>query len=146
MALQILKPPRGEQRVLFKELASWLQKARPDKPPLLVSQDGDSIPLPEDLYQVVRQVVHLLAMGHAVTIVPYTRLLTTQEAADLLNVSRQYLCRLLDRGEIPHVRVGTHRRVKFEDLMRYREQRDARRREKLRELTRVSEELGMYEG
>jgi len=73
-----------------------------------------------------------------------SRLLTTEQAAGLLNVSRQYLCRLLDRGEIPYVRVGTHRRIPFEELMRYRERRDALRREKLRELVRLSEELGLY--
>jgi len=75
---------------------------------------------------------------------PSSRLLTTSEAAELLNVSRQYLCRLLDRGGIPFVRVGKQRRIRAEDLMRYREQRDAARREKLMELTQLSQELGLY--
>ena len=73
-----------------------------------------------------------------------SRLLTTSEAAELLNVSRQYLCRLLDRGDIPFVRVGKHRRVRVGDLMRYRERRDAARREKLQELTQLSQELDLY--
>jgi excisionase family DNA binding protein len=75
---------------------------------------------------------------------PSNRLLTTSEAAELLNVSRRYLCRLLDRGDIPFVRVGKHRRIRVEDLMRYRERRDAARREKLLEITRISQELGLY--
>jgi excisionase family DNA binding protein len=72
------------------------------------------------------------------------RLLTISKAAEFLNVSKQYLCRLLDQGDIPFVRVGKHRRIPVEDLVQYRERRDAARREKLRELTQISQELGLY--
>ena len=67
--------------------------------------------------------------------------LTTQEAADLLHVSRPHLVKLLDEGTIDHYKVGTHRRVRIEDVLAYRERRATVRREKLDELTRLSEEL-----
>ena len=71
--------------------------------------------------------------------------LTTQEAADLLNVSRQYLVRLLEDGAMPFTKTGTHRRIRFGDLMAYKRARDATRRQGLKRLTRLSEELGLYD-
>ena len=68
--------------------------------------------------------------------------LTTQEVADFLNVSRQYVVQLLDQGAIPHTKVGTHRRVRFGDLQAYKEIRDGQRRTVL---ARLSEDLGMYD-
>lgn len=82
-----------------------------------------------------------MAQGLTITLIPHDKELTTKEAADILNVSRPFLIRLLDRGELPYHRVGTHRRLRVEDVLAYREQRAARRREKLRELTRLSEEV-----
>lgn len=70
---------------------------------------GDRVEPPVELYQVLRQVVHALRDGFAVTIAPGTQTLTTQQAADLLGVSRPTVVRLLDEGRVPHERVGSHR-------------------------------------
>ena len=110
----------------------------------LMGPDGELLPLPESARTLMCRVVHLLAEGRAVAIVALEQELTTQEAADLLNVSRPYLVRLLDRGDIPSTRTGTHRRVRFEDLMAYKRRRDAERRAGLRELTQLSQALGNY--
>ena len=84
-----------------------------------------------------------MAAGNAVTLIPVHAQLTTQQAADALNVSRPFLVSLLEQGKIPHVKVGTHRRVLFEDLMRYKKQIDADRRKVLDELVKRSETMGM---
>ena len=86
------------------------------------------------------------ADGDAVTVVPIARELTTQQAADMLQVSRQYLVRLLDAGELPCRKTGSHRRIRVEDVTSYKAARDARRRVDLRLLTAISEQSGGYEG
>ena len=70
---------------------------------------------------------------------------TTQEAADLLNVSRPHLIKLLEEGAINFERVGTHRRIRFEDLMEYKHKRDNERRKALKKLTQMAQEAGLYE-
>jgi excisionase family DNA binding protein len=75
---------------------------------------------------------------------PIDRELTTQAAADILNVSRQYLVELLDNQTIPHTKVGTHRRIRFGDLMNYKTDRDAKRRAGLSRMTKKSQQLGLY--
>ncbi|RTL43641.1 MAG: helix-turn-helix domain-containing protein [Candidatus Melainabacteria bacterium] len=111
----------------------------------LVGPEGQEIPLPEPLYRVLEQVVPLLAADMAVSIVPVGHLLTTQEAADLLNVSRPYLIKLLQEGDISFERVGTHRRIRFEDLMEYKHKRDKKRRSALKKLTKMAQEASLYD-
>ncbi len=119
---------------------SW--RWRPPIPTaLLLGPNGERVAIPASAFEALKAVVEGMAHGKTMTLVPQGTELTTQQAADLLHVSRPYLVRLLDTNELPHHRVGTHRRVKFEDVLAYREQRAAKRRESLRELTRLSEEL-----
>ncbi|MHC5724320.1 MAG: helix-turn-helix domain-containing protein [Nostoc sp.] len=100
---------------------------------------------PDNVCFVLRQVVQAMASGKNVSIVTHNPELTTQQAADLLNVSRPYLIKLLEQGELPYFMVGTHRRVKFEDLIKYKQQRDTKRRQLLDELIAESQELGFYQ-
>src|SRR5262245_27973958 len=74
----------------------------------LVGPQGEAVPLPESVFYVLERVAEVLARGDAVTVVPVGKELTTQQAADLLNVSRQYLVRLLDEGRIPYKKTGKH--------------------------------------
>jgi excisionase family DNA binding protein len=113
--------------------------------PMLLSPGGERIELPESVLTLLRQVAHHLARGRAVTVVPIDKELTTQEAADVLNVSRPYLVKLLDEGKIPFVKTGTRRRIQLAEVMAYKRIRDAERRRGLDELTRLSQEYGLYE-
>jgi excisionase family DNA binding protein len=91
---------------------------------------------------MLAQVLSMLADGQGVQIMPDRAMLTTQQAADALNVSRPYLIGLLDRDKIPYEMVGTHRRIAFADLMAYKRRDDQQRRAALDELTALAEELG----
>jgi excisionase family DNA binding protein len=114
------------------------------RPRLVGARGGEEIELPASLARLLADVVELLRRGDGVTVVPYQRELTTQQAADLLNVSRPYLIRLLDADCIPYRRLGTHRRLRLGDVVAYKARRDAERRVALDELTALSQEAGLY--
>ena len=111
----------------------------------LVGPKGECLRLPASVYTLLRRVVHELARGNAVTVVPVHAEITTQQAADLLNVSRPFLVKLIESGEIPFHYVGTHRRIRFDDLMAYRRRRSQRRRAALAEMAKEAQEVGLYE-
>ncbi len=126
----------------LRRIDSVLREAQAPK---LVGPHGEEIVLPPTLFHVLRQVVSHLAQGHAISVIPLAKELTTQQAADLLNVSRPFLIKELERGAIPFTKVGTHRRIKFADVMRYLHDRENRERAAMDELVRLSEELGLYD-
>jgi excisionase family DNA binding protein len=108
------------------------------------SAPDEPVVLPAAAVRLLGAVLTELAKGNAVTLMPHHAELTTQEAADLLNVSRPFLIGLLEDGQLPHHKVGTHRRVRFADLMTYKRRRDAESEEALRELAALSQEMKLY--
>lgn len=113
--------------------------------PKLVGEAGQQMELPAPALALLRELVHQLARDQAVAVVATGKELTTQEAADILNVSRPYLIKLLEQGEIPFAMVGTHRRILVSDLLAYKRRRDTARRQALDELAQISQEMGMYD-
>ncbi len=111
---------------------------------LRVEADGDrTVSVPLEAFELIVELLTHLANGHGVTVLPVEAELTTRQAAELLNVSRPHVVKLVDEGTIPHRRVGTHRRIRLDDLVAYKRGRDADRREALRQLTEEAEDLGL---
>ncbi len=106
-------------------------------------QAGEDVTLPLAAARLLKDILAEMAEGHAVTVLPVRAELTTQQAADLLNVSRPFLIGLLEEGKIPFRLVGQHRRVRLDDLMAYKRKDDAARRRIADELTADAQELGI---
>jgi excisionase family DNA binding protein len=115
------------------------------EPALLLGPDGEQVPLPEEVYQVLVSVVEAMREGKVVTVVPRTQRLTTQEAADFLGISRPTLVKLLEDGKIPYDQPGRHRRVLFSDLLAYLDRQRQHRRAALDRMTEDASGAGLYE-
>jgi excisionase family DNA binding protein len=113
---------------------------------IMVTAPGRTgVELPESVIEILRQAVGYMLQGKGVTLTPVHRNLTTQEAADLLGVSRPFLVELLAKKEIPFHLVGTHRRIYLEDLLRFRERRDKGRKEIINQMAREAMDNGDYD-
>lgn len=110
---------------------------------LQIDADPDDSPLSPFVLNLLVELLQQLGDGKAVAIVPLQTQLSSQQAADMLQVSRPHLVRLLDQRIIPSTRVGTHRRVRIEDVLAYRRQRDEASRQALDELGAQAQDLGM---
>lgn len=104
----------------------------------------DALIIPRPIVVMFAQILDLLAQGRGVQIVPKEAEFSTQQAANVLNVSRPYLIGLLESGRIPFRKVGRHRRIKFEDLMDFKRKDDLIRREAADKLAEFSEDLDLY--
>ena len=111
----------------------------------LVGLDGRSQRLPDSLYAFLVQLIADLQAGKWVSIIQSQATLTTVEAANMLGVSRQFLVKLLQSDQIPHHKVGTHRRIYMGDLLKYKAKRDGRRRKILDNLVQAEIEDGLYD-
>ena len=134
----------SEQDAKLAEESSRILAARAGMGALTVHlDDGQTLTLPLAATRLLSHLLTEMAAGNAVTLIPIHAEMTTQEAADYLNVSRPYLIGLIENGDIPFRKVGTHRRIRFEDVKRYRDNIDARRSATLDELARQAQELDM---
>jgi len=147
-AVSVIRPGDVDTQVAeraARRIRDYLQ-SNPDEETISVDAElggvEEALVLPRAAVVMVAQVLRLLAEGQGVQLIPDRARLTTQQAADALNVSRPYLIGLLERDEIPYTMVGTHRRIAFADLLHYKRQDDQKRRAAAAELTALSDELG----
>lgn len=106
-------------------------------------EESPLLKLPPKILRLFADMLGSLAQGKAVTVIPREMDITTQEAAMYLNVSRPYLVRLLEEGKIPFHKVGTHRRIHFEDVVKYKEDRRKVSQSAIQQLVDQAQELGM---
>jgi excisionase family DNA binding protein len=149
-----LRPPTDEESQIAREssrrlgpvLASLKGEPTPPTAEVVVRVEGraagDLIEVPLAALQLLGTILREMAKGHGVTLTPVHAELTTQQAAAFLNVSRPYLIKQLEAGELAYHKVGTHRRIALRDLLDYKERSDAKRDVALEELARLTQELG----
>lgn len=133
--------PTKEDTALAREASRAIARYKPAE--LRVKVDGTELVLPRAATKLIHHLLTEMALGNAVTLIPIHAELTTQEAADFLNVSRPHLIRQLEQGKIPFHMVGTHRRIRFEDLERFKIESERKRLEVMDELAAESQKLRM---
>lgn len=135
--------PSDNERATANQLRQILAAHATDNTKLYVLDDDKKpceITLTPALSNLLMELLRHVGQGDAVTLVPVSQMLTTQQAADILNVSRPFLISLLSKGKIEHTTVGRHRRIKAEHLFDYKRQRDERRSHALAELAELDAE------
>lgn len=126
-------------------LVAMLSRFGTEPTATLSGPNGEHLVLPVEVFEVLRDVLEAMAQGQAVTIAPVHQRLTTQEAADLLGISRPTVVKLLESGEIPFEQPGRHRRVRLADVLAYRDRASAERRGALDRMVELADEADLYE-
>ncbi len=146
-AVKVPSPKASEEARAALRALSALPRKKVASRTVQVRPDGEgqaiSVSVPREAFELFLEILGQMANGNAVTIVPVHAELTTQQAADLLNVSRPFLVGLLDEGKLPFRMVGTHRRILVADLMVIKQKDDAHRKAVMDELTAEAEKQGL---
>src|ERR1039458_180960 len=140
--------PEGDDAVIARDALVRVRKAlathrdihKPVR--MTVEEEGETVTVPRASPDLLVGVLANMAAGQAVSLVPAHAELTTQQAADLMNVSRPFVIRLLQAGNIEYRLVGTHRRIRAASLMDYMRRDDAQRRKAADELTALTQDMG----
>ena len=145
--VKLPSPKTSEEAKVALRALSALPRRKTSSRTVQIRPDGEarpvSVTVPREAFDLFLEILGQMANGNAVTIVPVHAELTTQQAADVLNVSRPFLVSLLDEGKIPFRLVGTHRRVQAAALLEYKQKDNGHRRAVLDELTAEAEEHGL---
>jgi excisionase family DNA binding protein len=143
LADDVIKPLADDSEVLVRLDEVLRGTTGGAQGPELVSSSGERVAIPEGVARVLARVVREMAKGNSVAVVPVHHELTTHEAAALLHVSRPHFIRMLDEGRLPFRKVGSHRRVRFDDVAAHLAREEARREALLARVARESQDLGL---
>ncbi|WP_299409986.1 helix-turn-helix domain-containing protein [uncultured Roseobacter sp.] len=140
-------PPSAQEAAVARASGQLLSRYARDKAPLKLrvtdGEQAEPIELPAGAVALLMDILEAMAAGQGVTIMPENAELTTVQAAEVLNVSRPFLIKLLDEQKIPHRKVGKHRRIRMEDMMAYKASIDAERESVLDQLAAEAQEQDM---
>lgn len=143
VAVEINNPNKHDKGVALNSLNQIKTIQHRSKKSAFLELDGVHVELPRSAIKLVIAILSEMAAGNALTLIPRHAHLTTQEAADMLNVSRPYLIKLLESGEIPFQKIGNRRRVLARDVAAFKEKNLKIRREILQELVDQAQNLDM---
>ena len=129
------------EAVQIRELNRMLQLGSP----ALIGTDGERLELPAVVFRLLKEIARNMQLGRAIVLIPENQQLTTQRAADLLGVSRPHLIKLLEAGELPYHKAGSHRRIYLKDLVAYQKRRDLERKAALDRIAKEAFASGLYD-
>lgn len=142
------KPTRSEQeaaRRSFPALEESLKSVSKDTTEIEIEETSQKIVVPTMALQLLTRILKDLGEGRPVQIVPIAAEMTTQAAAEMLGCSRPHIVKLLEHGKIPFTKIGKHRRIRYEDVMKYRQAMKEAQKQHLKDMMLDDEEAGLYD-
>ncbi|HSH52660.1 MAG TPA: helix-turn-helix domain-containing protein [Bacteroidales bacterium] len=144
----IKRPSKEEQKTAMESydaLASMLKEINSDNPEIEIEETSEKIRIPLNALKLLAEILKATSQGKPISIVPIATEITTQVAAEMLGCSRPHFVKLLESGEISFTKVGRHRRVKYEDVIKYKKRMKEKQKQLLIDIMKSDEELGLYD-
>jgi excisionase family DNA binding protein len=145
---QIKKPSKFDQKIAgesYDALVSIIERLDSEQPQIEIEETSDKIKIPLSALKLLGDILKAMGQGKLISIVPIASEVTTQAAAEMLGCSRPHLVKLLEDGKIAFTKVGKHRRIKFEDIMKYRNQMKMQQKQNIIDIMNLDEEAGLYD-
>lgn len=145
---RINKPSKIEQKIAIKSYAALvaaLTHIKETETEIEIEETQDKIVIPSRALQLLGDILKAMSEGKPISIVPVATEVTTQKAAEILGCSRPHLVKLLEEGEMEFVKVGKHRRIMFEDIIKYKQKMKEEQKKHIIDIMNQDEELGLYD-
>lgn len=142
------KPSKDEQKLAIESydaLASVIEQLKSENPEIEIEETQEKIKIPLSALKFLGEILKAMSQGKPFSLVPLATEVTTQKAAEILGCSRPHLVKLLEEDKIEYIKIGKHRRVKFEDVMRYKKRMKKIQKQHLIDIMKSDEELGLYD-
>jgi len=144
-----IKRPNKQERKLaeasYSSLISSIEQLKTDKVEIEIEETREKIILPKKALNLLGEILKAMGQGKPISIVPLATEVTTQSAAEILGCSRPYLVKLLEEGKIEYTKVGKHRRIKYEDVIVYKQKMKEEQKKRLIDMMHADEDLGLYD-
>jgi len=145
---KLIRPTKEEQKIAkesYQALSATLDSLHSTNPAIEIEETEEKIRIPLKALKLLATILKATSQGKPISIVPIATEMTTQAASEMLGCSRPHLISLLENGEIPFIKIGKHRRIKYEDVVQYKAQMFAKQRERITEMMKMDEDLGLYD-
>ena len=148
MLEQIRRPSKHDQKVAgesYSALASAIEQIHSEQPEIEIEETSEKIKIPLSALKLLGDILKAMGQGRLISIVPVATEMTTQAAAEFIGCSRPHLVKLLEEGKIPFTKVGKHRRIKFDDIIQYKNKMKAQQKQNIIDIMNFDEEKGLYD-
>ena len=145
---QIKKPSKLDQKIAsesYDALASVIEQLNSEQPEIEIEETNEKIKIPLSALKLLGDILKAMGQGKLISLVPIAAEVTTQAAAEILGCSRPHLVKLLEDGKIAFTKVGKHRRIKFDDIMKYRKHMKDQQKQNIIDIMNLDEETGLYD-
>ncbi|APY11113.1 excisionase [Seonamhaeicola sp. S2-3] len=145
---KINKPSKDEQRLAIESydaLTSVIQQLKSKNPEIEIEETQERIKIPLSALKFLGEILKAMSQGKPFSLVPVATEVTTQKAAEIIGCSRPHLVKLLEEGQIEYTKIGKHRRIKFEDVIRYKTKMKEVQKQNIIDIMKSDEELGLYD-